>query len=54
VESVPVILRPGGARRFWKNFVIPPFIPGHEFVSHIAELGQGITDFAIGDRVVSE
>ena len=29
-----------GAERFWKNFVIPPFIPGHEFVGHIVETWQ--------------
>ncbi len=29
-------------------------IPGHEFVGYVAELGEGVTGFAIGDRVVSE
>ena len=43
-----------GADRFWKDFIIPPVIPGHEFVGHVAELGEGVTGFAIGDRVVSE
>lgn len=43
-----------GAERFWNSYVIAPFIPGHEFVGHVVELGRGITDFAIGDRVVSE
>lgn len=43
-----------GAERFWNNFVIPPFIPGHEFVGHVAELGAGVMEFGIGDRVVSE
>ena len=43
-----------GAARFWDSYVIPPFIPGHEFVGYVAELGDGVTDFAIGDRVVSE
>jgi erythritol/L-threitol dehydrogenase len=43
-----------GAERFWKNFVIPPFIPGHEFVGHIAELGPDVKGFAVGDRVVSD
>lgn len=43
-----------GAERFWNHFIIAPFIPGHEFVGHVVELGRGITDFAIGDRVVSE
>jgi erythritol/L-threitol dehydrogenase len=43
-----------GAERFWKNFVIPPFIPGHEFIGFIVEMGKGVTGFEIGDRVVSE
>ena len=43
-----------GAERFWSDFVIPPFIPGHEFVGHVVELGEGVHDFRIGDRVVSE
>ena len=43
-----------GADRFWKDFIIPPVIPGHEFVGHVAELGEGVTGYAIGDRVVSE
>jgi threonine dehydrogenase-like Zn-dependent dehydrogenase len=43
-----------GAERFWNHFIIAPFIPGHEFVGHVVELGSGVTDFSIGDRVVSE
>jgi erythritol/L-threitol dehydrogenase len=43
-----------GAERFWKNFVVPPFIPGHEFIGFIVEMGKGVTGFEIGDRVVSE
>ncbi len=43
-----------GAERFWNDFIIAPFIPGHEFVGHVAELGEGVTEFAVGDRVVSE
>lgn len=43
-----------GAERFWKNFVVPPFIPGHEFIGFIVETGKGVTGFEIGDRVVSE
>ena len=43
-----------GAERFWKDFIIAPVIPGHEFVGHVAELGEGVTGFAMGDRVVSE
>lgn len=28
-----------------------PLIPGHEIVGTVAELGQGVTDFSVGDRV---
>jgi len=34
--------------------VNPPVVTGHEFSGIIAELGKGVTGFAIGDRVVSE
>jgi L-iditol 2-dehydrogenase len=43
-----------GAGRFWTDYIIPPFIPGHEFVGFVAELGEGATGFKIGDRVVTE
>jgi propanol-preferring alcohol dehydrogenase len=29
----------------------PPFIPGHEGVGIVAELGPGVTEVAVGDRV---
>lgn len=31
-----------------------PFIPGHEFSGEVAELGEGVTEFAVGDRVAGE
>jgi len=31
-----------------------PFIPGHEFSGVVAELGEGVTEFAVGDRVAGE
>ncbi|WP_102142093.1 NADPH:quinone oxidoreductase family protein [Mycobacterium hubeiense] len=31
--------------------VPPPFIPGSEFAGEIIELGPGVDDFAVGDRV---
>lgn len=43
-----------GAARFWKDFIIAPFIPGHEFVGEIVALGDGVKNFALGDRVVSD
>ena len=35
----------------WVRF---PVVPGHEWSGTIAELGEGVTDFAVGDRVVCE
>lgn len=31
-----------------------PFIPGHEFSGVVAALGEGVTEFAVGDRVAGE
>jgi NADPH2:quinone reductase len=31
--------------------VPPPFVPGSEFAGVIAEVGEGVTDFAVGDAV---
>jgi threonine dehydrogenase-like Zn-dependent dehydrogenase len=31
-----------------------PIIPGHEFSGVIAEVGEGITEFAVGDRVTAD
>jgi len=31
-----------------------PLIPGHEFAGEVSALGPGVTDFAIGDRVVAD
>jgi propanol-preferring alcohol dehydrogenase len=38
----------------WVNAGVPaisPIIPSHEVTGHVAELGAGVTDFAIGDPV---
>ncbi|MGB4593521.1 MAG: L-threonine 3-dehydrogenase [Coriobacteriia bacterium] len=32
----------------------PPQILGHEFVGHIAEIGDGVTGFSVGERVSGE
>lgn len=32
----------------------PPQILGHEFVGHVAEVGEGVTGFSIGERVSGE
>lgn len=34
--------------------VNPPVITGHEFSGTIAQVGEGVTNFTVGDRVVSE
>ncbi|MDA3920879.1 MAG: alcohol dehydrogenase catalytic domain-containing protein [Salinisphaera sp.] len=51
-----------GAPSFWGDetqprYVKPPMIPGHEFVCHVAALGEGVESikgFKVGDRVISE
>jgi alcohol dehydrogenase, propanol-preferring len=35
----------------WPVKPSPPFIPGHEGVGRVVELGPGVTEVAIGDRV---
>lgn len=35
----------------WPVKPAPPFIPGHEGVGIVTELGQGVTEVSIGDRV---
>ncbi len=49
-----------GAAMFWgengqNSWVKPPFIPGHEFVGKIVQLGTDVKgDFKVGDRVVAD
>ena len=48
-----------GASRFWgdeesASFVKPPFIPGHEFLGHIVEMGENVKGFQIGDRITAD
>lgn len=48
-----------GAPSFWGGEGNPPYIkapmvPGHEFIARVVEIGEGITDFKVGDRVISE
>ena len=48
-----------GAARFWgdensESWVEPPFIPGHEFLGYIVEIGENVKDFEIGDRVTAD
>ncbi len=48
-----------GAAMFWGNdtqpaWVEPPFIPGHEFLGHIVELGENVKGFYIGERIIAD
>lgn len=48
-----------GAVRFWgdgtqKAYVEPPFIPGHEFVGRVAWLGENVTGYKLGDRLIAD
>ncbi|SEI89043.1 2-desacetyl-2-hydroxyethyl bacteriochlorophyllide A dehydrogenase [Bhargavaea ginsengi] len=48
-----------GAPSFWGDekqpaYIKAPMIPGHEFVGHVVQKGDAVTDFEIGDRVISE
>jgi erythritol/L-threitol dehydrogenase len=49
----------GGAPSFWGDdkqpaYIKAPMIPGHEFIGHVVALGEGVTGFNIGERVISE
>jgi L-iditol 2-dehydrogenase len=48
-----------GAAMFWgdgmqPSWVRPPFIPGHEFLGTIVEMGKNARGFALGDRVTAD
>jgi L-iditol 2-dehydrogenase len=48
-----------GAAMFWgddvqPSWVKPPFIPGHEFLGYIVDLGKNVKGFSIGDRVTAD
>ncbi|MDR1885793.1 MAG: alcohol dehydrogenase catalytic domain-containing protein [Synergistaceae bacterium] len=48
-----------GAAMFWGDevqpaWVKPPFIPGHEFLGGIVEVGANVKGFAVGDRVTAD
>lgn len=49
----------GGAPSFWGDetqpaYIKAPMIPGHEFIGRVVDQGTAVTDFEIGDRVISE
>ncbi|WP_010531837.1 erythritol/L-threitol dehydrogenase [Lentibacillus jeotgali] len=48
-----------GAPSFWGDeqqpaYIKAPMIPGHEFIARIVQKGDAVTDFEIGNRVISE
>lgn len=48
-----------GAALFWGNevqpvWVDPPFIPGHEFLGHIVEMGENVKGFQLGQRIIAD
>ncbi|RKR03268.1 2-desacetyl-2-hydroxyethyl bacteriochlorophyllide A dehydrogenase [Kushneria sinocarnis] len=48
-----------GAPSFWGDEYQPPYIkapmiPGHEFIGHVVKVGDAVTDYKPGDRVISE
>ena len=48
-----------GAERLWGNEKAPawvrtPFIPGHEFLGRVVEVGENVKDFKIGDRLTAD
>ena len=47
------------AAMFWgddtqPSWVEPPFIPGHEFVGVVAEVGENVENISIGDRLTAD
>lgn len=36
------------------KWVRPPFIPGHEFLGHVAAKGKNVTGYEIGDRIIAD
>ncbi|MCI9470734.1 MAG: alcohol dehydrogenase catalytic domain-containing protein [Lachnospiraceae bacterium] len=48
-----------GAAMFWGDdvqpaWVEPPFIPGHEFLGRVVELGENVKDFKLGERITAD
>lgn len=48
-----------GATMYWGGDGLvgicrPPFIPGHEFVGRIVEVGSAVTEWKVGERVIAE
>lgn len=48
-----------GAPSFWGDetqpaYIKAPMIPGHEFIGRVVDKGFAVTEFEIGDRIISE
>lgn len=48
-----------GAEMFWggegqPSWVKPPFIPGHEFIGRVAEIGENVTGYELGERLAAD
>ena len=48
-----------GAAMFWgdekqPSWVKPPFIPGHEFFGRIVQMGESVSGYELGDRIIAE
>ena len=48
-----------GAPKFWgdehqPSWVKPPFIPGHEFLGTIVEMGENVNGYQLGDRITAD
>lgn len=48
-----------GAPSFWGDeyqpaYIKAPVIPGHEFIGYVVAKGEGVKDYEIGDRIISE
>lgn len=49
----------GGAPSFWGDetqapYIKAPMIPGHEFIGRVVKVGAEVTDYQVGDRIISE
>ena len=48
-----------GAAKFWgdesqPSWVRPPFIPGHEFLGHIVQMGENVKGYELGQRITAD
>lgn len=48
-----------GAERVWGNakkpsFAKPPFIPGHEFLGRVVQVGANVKEYKVGERLIAD